>query len=40
MVKWLEAIRLRFVGKGSGVLKKFLLPAAKVGQSGLVEMKN
>ncbi len=39
MVKWLEVIKLRSAGEGSGVLEKFLLPMAKVGQSGLVEMK-
>ncbi len=38
MVKWLEVIKLRSAGEGS-VLEEFLPSMAKVGQSGLVEMK-
>ena len=38
-MKWVEVIKLRSAGKGSGVLEEFLLPMAKVSQSGLVEMK-
>ena len=38
-MKWLEVVNLRSAGKDSGLLKEFLLPMAKVGQSGLVEMK-
>ena len=38
-MKWLEVIKLRSAGKGSGSLEEFLLSINKLSQSGLVEMK-
>ncbi|MGD0918389.1 MAG: hypothetical protein ABSB22_18215 [Thermodesulfobacteriota bacterium] len=38
-MKWLEVIKLRSAGKGSGLLEEFLLSINKLSQSGLVEMK-
>ena len=38
-MNWVEIIKLRSAGKGSGVLEEFLLSMVKVSQSGLVEMK-
>jgi hypothetical protein len=38
-MKWLEVIKLRSVGKGSGFLEELLLPMDKFIQNGLVETK-
>ena len=38
-MKWLEIIKLRSAGNDEKVLEEFLLPMAKVSQSGLVEIK-
>jgi len=38
-MKWLELIKLQSSAKSSGLLEKFLLPMARVSQSGLVEIK-
>ena len=38
-MKWLEVIKLRSAGKGSGLLEELLLSVNKFSQSGLVEMR-
>jgi hypothetical protein len=38
-MKWVEVIKLRSAGIGSGLLEELLLPAGKAGPSGPVEMK-
>lgn len=38
-MKWLEVIRVRSVGKDSGLVQEFLLAVDKTAQSGLVEVK-
>ena len=38
-MKWVEVIKLRSAGMGSGLREELLLPARKAGQSGPVEMK-
>ncbi len=38
-MEWLEIIKLRSAGGGEGLLEEVLHSVAKVGQSGLLEMK-
>ena len=38
-MKWLEVIKLRSAGKGSGLLEELLLSINKFSQTGPVEMK-
>jgi len=38
-MKWLEIIKLRSVGKGSGLPAEFLMSIDKFSQEGLVEVK-